>query len=322
MARTVQCDRCGVVLNLPDNAGGKRLKCPKCGTKFVVDADTARYPKTERSDHDASPASSTVDIPREHGGLLIPTAPGDLRETFDLPLMTEADAGAAPRARAQSADALALFDERKPAARRPSAAEARAQARRCPTCGGVVPKGMSICSKCGLDLESGSRVQLDDDDLLPEAPARAAGLPFPVTVIGFVSLLGSVILAAFSAVQWLGGNQGWQYFVPICLFGAFASVHLLRGHSARLLLVALTLGAVVDVVALIATPIFQANAETRVIEGKFDPSDPEAEPVIIEPITERLDSQKLGLGIAVLLLYAAVGAYLASPSARRRDSGR
>jgi hypothetical protein len=263
-----------------------------------------------------------VDIPREQGGLLIPTAPGDLRETFDLPLMTEAEGGAAPRARPQSADALALFEDRKPATRRPSAAEARAKSRRCPTCGGVVPVGMSICSKCGLDLESGSRVQLDDDDLLPEAPVRAAGLPFPVTVIGFICLLGSVILAAYSALQWLGGSRGWQFFVPICLFGAFASVHLLRGHTAKLLLVALTLGAAVDVVAMIAMPIFEANEKTKVVERPFDPNDPEAEPLSIEPMTERLDSQKLGLGIAVLLLYAATAAYLASPSARRRDAGR
>src|SRR2546429_591121 len=61
-------------------------------------------------------------------------------------------------------DALALFqDSPKAAPRRLGAAEARAQARRCPTCGGVVPAGMSLCQTCGLDLETKTRVSLDDD---------------------------------------------------------------------------------------------------------------------------------------------------------------
>src|SRR4051812_15592869 len=40
MPRTIQCPHCGVVLNLPDNATGKRLKCPKCANKFdATEAD-------------------------------------------------------------------------------------------------------------------------------------------------------------------------------------------------------------------------------------------------------------------------------------------
>lgn len=314
MPRTIQCTRCGVVLNLPDGAGGKRLKCPKCAHKFLVEDDTGQYPTQERSDHDAS-LDSSMELPRRgHGDASLPTASGDLRDTFDLPLLGEATSAPAPGAKTQTvADALALFDDRKPAPRRPLAAEARSKARRCPTCGGVVPMGMSICSTCGLDLESGTRIQLDDD-LMPEAPRRAAGLPLPVTVIGLVSLLGSLMLGAYSAAQWHKGVAGCQYFVLVCLFGAFAAVHMLRGHSAKLLLVALTLGAMIDVVALIALPILQANQDTRIMQVQ---PDEDGADIMIEPITERLNQQQLSLGITILLLYAAVSAYLVSPSVRR-----
>ncbi|SIN80397.1 hypothetical protein SAMN05444166_0962 [Singulisphaera sp. GP187] len=317
MPRTIQCNQCGIILNLPESSGGKRLKCPKCGTKFVVGPDSSQYPATERSDVDARAASSSVLESGGHGDFSLPTSSGDLRDTFDLPSMTEAASGPASAAKPAdtAADALMLFDERKTAPRRKLAAEARSTARRCPTCGGVVPIGMSICSSCGLDLESGARVQLDDD-LLPSAPLRASGPPLPVTIIALVSLLGSLILALYSTVQWLKGVDGCQYFIPICLFGCFAAVHLLRGRTAKLLMVALALGAMIDVAALIAMPVFEANQATRSVEIKPNADDPDAANVAIEPITDHLDSQKLGLGIAILLVYAAVSAYLASPSVK------
>lgn len=325
MPRTIQCNQCGIILNLPENSGGKRLKCPKCANKFVVSPDSSQYPTTEKSDLDARAASSSLlQTGGDLGDLPLPTASGDLRETFDLPLLTGADAGPGPRSGSAAsaakpadtaADALLLFEERKPAPRRKPAAEARASARRCPTCGGVVPVGMSICSSCGLDLESGTRVQLDDD-LLPSAPMRASGPPLPVTIIALVSLLGSVILALYATVLWFKGVDGSQYFIPVCLFGCFAAVHLLRGRTAKLLMVALALGAMIDVAALIAMPVFEANQATRTVAVKPNAEDPDAASVAIEPITEHLDSQKLGLGIAILLAYAGVSAYLASPAVR------
>lgn len=321
MPRTISCIQCGVVLNLPPQAAGKRLKCPKCGTKFQIDQDTTKYPSTEMSTLDASPASSH-EIPRGHGDLSLPTASGDLRETFDLPLMSEAapagdlvvpGADAAP---AQAGDALALFQEKKSAPRRVNAAEARSSARRCPTCGGNVPAGMSLCSTCGLDLETGSRIDLEDD-LMPDAPARPSGPPLPVSVIAIVSLLGSLILALYSLIQWTNKQEGWQYFIPICLFGAFAAVNLLRGRSAKLLIVALTLGVMVDVVGFIAMPIFQAYQDQVIVEQKPSSDDPDAADVAIRPITEGLSYNRISLGIAGLFAYAIVAVYLSSPSVRR-----
>ncbi len=56
------------------------------------------------------------------------------------------------------ADALALFQDEPKQNRKPKGAEARAKARRCPSCGGVVGIGMSLCNTCGLDLDTGKRV--------------------------------------------------------------------------------------------------------------------------------------------------------------------
>jgi len=324
MPRTIQCDQCGIILNLPENSGGKRLKCPKCGSKFAVGSDSSLYPTGAGNGVDASVASSSLIESRKQNqnqDISLPLAPGDLRETFDLSSLTGTDSGPLPLTQtspSNTGDALLLFEEKKPAPRRKLPAEARAEARRCPTCRGVVPVGMSICSSCGLDLESGHRTLLDDDDLMPSAPVRAQGLPIPVTVIALVSLVGSLMLAAYSAVQWLSlGVNGFQYFVPICLFGTYSAAQLLRGRSAKLLIVALTLAAVVDLVALIAMPIYLANEQMTTVENQVTADDDDLARIAIQPITARLDSQRLSLGIAGLLLYAGVTTYLASPSARR-----
>ena len=53
MRRTIQCPQCGVVLNLPEDAEGKRLKCPKCANKFAANEADAKNSSAVRS-HDAS----------------------------------------------------------------------------------------------------------------------------------------------------------------------------------------------------------------------------------------------------------------------------
>ncbi|WP_422929497.1 hypothetical protein [Singulisphaera sp. PoT] len=327
MPKTIQCHECGIVLNLPPQSSGKRLKCPKCGCRFQVDSDTSTYPSTMVSAHDARPSSSQT-IPqgqttasRGQDDLLLPTASTDLREAFDLPLLTDLAApsstpSAGTATKAQAGDALALFQEEKKPARRPNAAEARSQARRCPTCSNVVPVGMSICSRCNLDLESGARIDLDDD-LMPEAPVRASGPPLPVTVIALIALLGCVLSAAYSTVQWKRGVDGWLYFIPICLFGAFAAVHLLRGHTAKLLIVALSLAAMINVVAFIAMPIYLAAEETQIEQNSLPIDDENTESVAIQPMTDRLDMNRLSLGVVNLILYAGVAVYLSSASVRR-----
>lgn len=315
MPRTIRCTQCGVTLNLPPEAIGRRLKCPKCGHKFA---------STPADANAASSASGVANVnldsmvgPRRPNEAPIPKAEGDLRDTFDLPMMTEAASTEPTR---QMGDALALFNERPVAPRRKGAAEARASARRCPTCGGVVPVGMSICPTCGLDLETGALVGLEDE-FAPVARSRPGGPPLGVVIVGGLCLLGSIALGTILTAEWLRGYEGAQYLALVCAFAIFASVHFLRGKSVRLLLVALTLGAAISVVAFIALPIYHANATPKFVP-RTELIDPDDQIVAIQPIVERLDTQRISLGVVALVLYAGVSIYLMSPAVRRHISHR
>jgi hypothetical protein len=265
----------------------------------------------------------------------LPVTTGEVRETFTVPLLNDVasgttsgsrgGAGAGSKTRSagpaqaapRTADARAFFQEPpRPAARRPNAAEARSKARRCPTCGGVVAVGMSICQTCGLDLETNTRVALADD-LAPEPTPRAAPLPIAVGIIGGISLLGSAFFAILTFALWLQGFDGYGFFVPVCLFGTFAAVQFLRRKSLKLLLMALTLGVVIDIVGLIAMPIYAANSQTTIKERTVPVNSPDEESVIIESVVNRLDAHRLGLGIGLILVYAAVSTYLLSPQVKR-----
>lgn len=322
MPRTTKCTNCSTVLNIPDEAAGRRLKCPKCGTKFYAEGGAS---SATIGTHNASPADpSSQEIRRGHSDLDLPTAPGNLRETFDLPLLGELAAEASPTKAARPGnDALALFeDDPKPASsRRPTGAEARAKARRCPTCGGHVGVGMSICQTCGLDLETGMRVGLEDDLVAPPPPP-AASLPLHIMLVGGVCALGGGLLAAYAAFQSTQGVAGWRYFIPVCLFAVFAAVQFLRGKSPKMLLAALSLGAVLNVVGLIVMPIVYANMETKVVNVTPAADDPNAADVMIQPITERLDSDRIMTGILLLVAYALISVYLISPAANRSSHRR
>jgi predicted RNA-binding Zn-ribbon protein involved in translation (DUF1610 family) len=328
MPRTINCIECGIVLNVPDQAMGKRLKCPKCGTRFALTAGAEGSPNSTCLLATAkNPSPRSESDARNSSAECLPTAPGDLRDTFDLPMLDDARPGSGsgsglvaagvPASSSQkNADALALFDDGPKAKRRPTGAEARSKARRCTTCGGVVPAGMSICGKCGLDLESGSRVSLDDD-LGPPPPPPAPAMPIPIGVIGGVSFLASLIFAIATLSLWLRGTDGYQYFVPVCLFGIFAAVQFLRRKSSKLLLMALTFGLAIDIVALIAMPIYHANAEAGPVVRSTPLIDPDQADIVIPSVVERLDTQSLSLGIGLIVVYAAVSVYLISPPVKR-----
>lgn len=325
---TIQCAHCGVILNLPEKVEGRRLKCPKCGEKFQVGpggVGIKPVPAPAQGDNGPSSTmllssrSTVVDLPALP---MATTGGGDLRDTFELPMMTEsapaAKGPAAPGGGGEAADALALFEDAPQPRRKKTGAEARATARRCPTCGGVVPVGMSICQKCGLDLESGARVDLTDD-LSPPPPPPHPGLSIPMTVVGALCMAVSVSLAGFALFKWSAGQPGAIYFVPLALFGAAATLQFLRGKTAKLLLVALTLGAVMDLTFLIALPIYEANAKAAPIERTIrSDDDPEIDKEMIKPLAERLDTPTIFKGIALLFLYAGVSIYLISPGVQSR----
>ena len=54
MPRTVFCQECRAILNLPAaTRAGKRLKCPRCGTRFIVSEDEASSASTLPGQADA-----------------------------------------------------------------------------------------------------------------------------------------------------------------------------------------------------------------------------------------------------------------------------
>ncbi len=319
MTHTVQCPHCGVVLNVPAEAAGRRLKCPKCETKFPA---PATFGPGDSAIAGPSPASSLFPArgnPGSGGRIELPTSPASLRETFDLPLLAEATPGASrpPPSTSPVADALALFQDEPKSARRPRGAEARAQARRCPTCGNVVPIGMSLCSKCGLDLDTGRRVASMEIFEEAPAPSRPESPSMGIFFVGGLCAVGNLLLAVVSLVAWYNGHEGMQFLLVVWLFGIYAAVQFLRRRSIRPLFVALSLAVGIGVVLLIALPIIYANMPTDsgpIVDNPgvrvADPAAPDLRPITV-------DMNKIGLGVASLLAYAAVSVYLNSPAMRR-----
>jgi hypothetical protein len=327
MPQTTQCNQCGVILNLPPHVqAGKRMKCPRCGFRFVISQSEASSASTFPGLDDATPMSSYEMEKRAPNldDLPSPVAEGDLRDTFDLPLSggRDAETGAAVAGSNYASDAAALFKENPAEKRRVSAADARAKARRCVQCNGFVPQGMSICVNCGTDQETGMRVGLEDD-LAPPPPPPAEGPPFHAAIIGSLVLASSVIMTIVGLFQSTRvttslENAGWLSLAIICGLGIYASIQFLRAKSAKLLILALTCLVGLDVVALIGVPIIQPNFDEQdQIVHKVRPDDPDTSDVGIKPIEERLDLRRIALGIGLILGYTVLSLYLISPPVKR-----
>jgi hypothetical protein len=155
-----------------------------------------------------------------------------------------------------------------------------------------------------------------------------------VGVVGGLTLLASLVLGifaitklgfSFSSAEGLGG----LCFSLVCAFGVWASFDFLRGKSAKPLMVALMLGAVMDVIVLIGMPIVQAN-DTAVEEAadtvpvaktpKQTGLDDDADIRIKNP-GERLKESgglaKIELGIGLLLVSAGILIYLSTAGVRK-----
>jgi len=331
MSGTINCTNCGVALNLPAQAMGRRLKCPKCGVKFHAgEAGThssAVNGKVQAHNLDDPNRPATIELSRRsgnHGELpFLPNSPGDLRDTFTLPMLTESDIASPPLTSksASAADANVLFKDDPKPRKRPTGAEGRAQARRCPTCGGVVPVGMSICQRCGLDLDTNIRVDLMDD-LSPATLAAPSGIPILIGVIGGLCLALSAAMVIFALILSNSGTAGAIYFVPIALFGAYASVQFLKRKSIKPLLVALTLGAAIDLVALVAMPIYDANQDIRVVQVNESNENPDATGEMISSPLDQLDTNKVTTGFVILALYAGLSVLMLSATVNKSFRSR
>ncbi|MDG3003208.1 hypothetical protein [Paludisphaera mucosa] len=331
MPRTISCEQCKTVLNLPDQVpAGKRLKCPKCAHRFTVTPNDANSASTRPGEIDAA-NTSTYEIPK--GGFPIlddlpsPRAEGDLRETFDLPMLAGDAEKSIGNASAAISDAAALFKEETRRKKKAVGAEARAHARRCSRCGGLVPKGMSLCPTCGTDQDTGMHIGLEDD-LYPPPPPPPSGIPLHIAIPGiFCALAGGLLtlLAIIQSVRVPAGmyQYGWLMLGVVAGYGVYGSVQFLRGKSLKVLLLALTLGAIVDVIALIGVPIFEANfadqsdVVTRSTATADDPYANELSDYEYKPLVDRLDQQRITLGVTFIIVYALFSVYLNSPPVKR-----
>jgi hypothetical protein len=258
-------------------------------------------------------------------------AAGDLAETFGADLLMGEDTPRPPSNARKSADAASLFEEKAEPKRRVTAAEARKQTRRCPSCTTVVPAGMSLCSRCGLDLDTGKRDVVEHIFEEEAAPVVAhTGPPIAITIIGGLTLMASVILGiiavrslgiSFSTPEGLGG----LCFAAICVFGIYASFEFLRGKTAKLLMIALALGAAMDIIMLIGMPVYQSIFDVNVEQVSASDAKKGAESdevdVRIEQPEKRLERSggftKIKWGIGILLVNAAVFVYLSTAGVRR-----
>lgn len=330
MPRTIACRECHVRLNLPaEVAAGKRLKCPRCGYRFVVTDVEASSASTLPGMVDAADTQTFITPRKPPSGADLPTpvSEGDLRDTFDLPLVSAREAERSGSVGdTHTANAAGLFADPGPSAKRISAAEARAKGRRCKHCGGLVPQGMSICTTCGTDQETGMRVGLDDD-LAPPPPPRAQGPPLHISIIGTFCAAAAVILLVLAVVQSVRPQDTLEYICWIALalvssFGVYAAVAFIRGKSVKLLMLALSLGVVVDLMTLIALPLVHATFVDQVVEINTHSTDIDAAPVRIKPLEERLDARRIQAGVGLLLVYAFLSMYLMSPPVKKYISSR
>jgi hypothetical protein len=331
MPRTILCQKCGIVLNLPDRVtAGKKMKCPGCGHRFEVSEKDASSASTLPGPVDADTLSSR-DFgrrPPSADDLPVSRADRDLRDLFDLPTGTAAqiERSAVAEGKPKISDAEALFREEPARKKKLTAAEARAQSRRCITCGGVVAPGTSICPSCGVDQETGMRVGLEDD-LAPAPPRASFGPPIHIIVTGLLSGLAGVILLVFALIQSVRGGSGITQYGWLCLalvsaFGIYGAVQFYLGKSPKYLMLALTLGVFVDLVSLIALPIVQANFENQNMvvaheRQKDDPNALDEENVELKGVGERIDQQKIAMGLTVVVVYALLSIYLMSPPVKR-----
>lgn len=350
MSARTHCPNCHAPLKVPDAAVGRRLKCPKCATKFVPDLEVGGTASRGGASGsvtgmpEAGPASASSPAMRPaDDDLIMPTVTRDFREAFDLPLLKdddEIDRVVAPRGEASAASLL--NEPSRPRAKKPVGGDARRQARRC-ECGSVVPAGMSLCTRCGLDLDTGMRIGVDD--LLEEtvAPPRMPGVPMGVIFVGVTTTLISVMLTLtalyfYFAPRYSERSWGFLLLAMVASFGVYASVRFIQGRSMRLLLSALLLGGALDLIGLVVWPIVQAdlNAEPvasgeREVEAPPDhatlPPTYEPRPDLvaseieiagseIKPLTERIEWRRVYTGLIVLIVDAALVVYLTSAGVR------
>ncbi len=172
-----------------------------------------------------------------------------------------------------------------------------------------------------------------EDDLAPPRPVRSEGAPLHISIIGTFCVAAAVILLILAIIQTVREQSQLAYVCWISLalvsgFGIYAAVEFIRGKSVKLLMLALSLGVVVNLMTLIALPLIQANfvAPEVLIDLNAKSNNLDDAPVRIRSLDERLDELggrgRIQAGVGLLLVYAFLSLYLMSPPVKKYISSR
>ena len=327
MPRTIQCQRCGVVLNLPAHvAGGQATEVPEMRDSVRGVGSDASSMSTVPGLTDAALTSFDLDK-RPPSPDDLPIA--DVRRRLARHVRLAADERTRRRARPGG------FAAPRPPTRRPSsritgpskrrlaAAEARARARRCVHCGSGVPQGMSICPTCGTDQETGMRVGLEDD-LAPPPPPRPQGPPLHIAIIGGLCGTAGIILMLAGAIK---STQGQSSARKLCVARSGPGLRLrhLRLRSVDQGQVRQGAHARADARCRRSTcsawSLFRSSSPCSKTRNRSStdvkPKDLDESGVEIKPFEERINTQRIELGVVVIVIYAVLSLYLMSPPVKK-----
>ncbi len=157
-----------------------------------------------------------------------------------------------------------------------------------------------------------------EDDLAPPPPPRPQGPPLHISIVGGLCGTGALITMLSGVIMSTQGDPGiehyaWLVLAAVSAFAIFGCVQFLRGRSAKVLLLALTIGLGVDVLGLVAVPIIQPMLEDQdQIAKVVKPKELDESDVEIKSFEERMNIRKIQLGVAGILIYAMLSVYLTS----------
>ena len=272
MPRTILCQKCGIVLNLPDRGHcGQADEVSQVWPRFAVRREGCQFPSTLPGPADADLASSR-DLgrrPPSHPELPVLLADRDLRDVFDLPTGTAAEIehSAVAERKPTVSDAEALFHE-EPVRKKKQ-------------------RGRKLRRSPLPDLRRRRRGGHVDLPLVRRGPGnrhagRPAGRSAPppsATIDGSADshrrhrtslrdgLGDSLVLSLIQSVRG-ARRRAVRLALPglVSAVGIYGAIEFYIGKSPKYLMLALTLGVFVDLVSLIALPIVQANfRKTRVV---------------------------------------------------------
>ena len=201
----ITCAECGRHLEAPDDAAGKKGKCPGCGAVFEVPVAGGQF------------AASGWRMKKPGGKVYGPADTATMRTWIQEGRVSPEDMLAQEAAESwKPAHSIGEFAGLFPGGQ---------EGKTCPGCGAVYPSDTVICTSCGINLSTGEKIQT-----AAEIPARVKGTRGRLALEGALAgaVTGAVVLAAFLLadifIRWIFGGRSaaMDDFFRMLLFWAAA----------------------------------------------------------------------------------------------------